>query len=120
MNRAISLALLSFLLMIIIGGCDITQLVTEDKQTKEEVSGEEGKNNSNTVFENEGQSSKGSEIEEDFKNLVKTNLESKYEIKNMEGYYSIGPLEGHLINIKWESSNSVFFRTDNSEKARIS
>lgn len=117
MQRIIIGVLLFFFLITVTAGCDITNLVTQDKENKmEEGTGEKD----SPVFQGEGDLSDEVSSQQGFKDAVRINPDIQYEIENKEGYYSIGPLKGHIVNIQWNSPNSLEFRLDNEEKTIIS
>lgn len=118
MKRLIYVVILSFLLFMITTACDITNLTVQEKQNKNQAADEENKGS--TAFQDQNKSSTEDAGVKTFKDLMKINPDVKYEITNKVGYYSIGPLNGHIINIKWSTPNSVDFRINNGEKDIIS
>lgn len=120
MKRLIYTALLSFLLIMITSACDITNLTTQGEQLKKQTADGETKDNSSSVFQNQNKSLVISTQGNTFKDLAKINPDIKYEVSNKGGYYSIGPLDGHIINVKWDTLNSVDFRINNGKRDIIS
>lgn len=119
MKRIITIILLSFLL-ITASGCDITKLITLDSKSSEGTAGEKTEDKDDSAFQNEDNLSHEASLNTGLKDLAKINPNINYNIANNDGYYSVGPVLGHIVNIEWKSSNSLEFRTDYGEKTIIS
>lgn len=120
MKRIIIAVLLSFLMITLTAGCDITNLVTQENQNNKQKTDGEIENASDSVFQGEDKSTGKEVLGKSFMDSVKTNPDIQYKTTNREGFYLIGPLNSHIINIQWDSSNSVVFRAANREKTIIS
>ncbi len=120
MKRVITSVLLSFLLTIMLSGCDITKLISQDNKSGKGTAGEETGDKASTVFQGDEDLSNEASSVKGFKDLARMKPDIEYKITNNEGYYSIGPVLGHIVNIEWKSPNSIEFRTDNGEKTIIS
>lgn len=120
MKRLIYAVLLFFLLNTIATACDITNLTLQEDQNKNQTEDKGNKDNSSNVFQNQNNSSDEEVREKTFKDLVKINPDINYEAASSTGYYSIGPLKGHIINIKWDTAKSVNFRIKSEDSDIIS
>lgn len=119
MKSIITIILLSFLL-IGASGCDITKLPNLNNESGEGIMGEKNEDKDKSQSQSEDSLSHEALSRTGIMDLVKINPDIKYNIVNNEGYYSIGPVSGHIVNIEWKSPNSLEFRTDYGEKTIIS